>query len=198
MDAKTECAAGKVPHGGGRLRTGRASRSDRPLVPHLFFPSTTPQPTSQGGGKIAASLTADEENPYLSSAPPPPAPPPTLRDRVRSEAKSRWWLWAALLFAAALLGGLLTFRDALYDGGAHGVPTLAIKGNAAETCATVCREFDDPAGEDGRPAEAYAACYAKCVEAEARDVVEERELFKKEEEEIEAEEAAEEAEIQAP
>ena len=118
---------------------------------------------------------------------------------MHGETKARWWLWGALLAATALVGGLLTFRDALYDGGAHGVPTLAIKGNTAETCASVCREFDTPAADDvDRPAEAYAACYAKCVEAEARDVVEERELFKKEEVEIEAEEAAEEAEEEAP
>jgi hypothetical protein len=42
--------------------------------------------------------------------------------RVRGDAKARWWLWGALLAATALVGGLLTFRDALYDGGAHGVP----------------------------------------------------------------------------
>ena len=166
----------------------------QPSLPLTSFPTHPAPPTKQAGGKISTSLT-DEENPYLSSAAPPPAPPPTLTDRVRGEARARWWLWGALLAATALAGGLLTFRDALYDGGAHGVPTLAIKGNAAETCAAVCREFDTPAAaDDDHPAEAYAACYAKCVEAEARDVVEERELFKKEEEEIEAEEAAAEAE----
>jgi len=36
-----------------------------------------------------------------------------------------WWLWSTAAFAVCLIGGLLVFRNSLYDSGAHGLPFLA-------------------------------------------------------------------------
>ena len=168
---------------------------------------------------------SDEENPYLRSGPPPPAPPPSLRARVAKEASSRWYLWAALAFATLLVGGLVVFREALLEGAAGsglgrrvGLPTLAIRNNAAEACATECADASAELGGSGSAAalmstiegetsaaaagganvdDAYSTCYAKCVAQETKDVVQEHEQFVREEKEIAAEEKAAEEKAKA-
>lgn len=143
------------------------------------------------------------------------------------------------MFASLLVGGLVVFREALLEAGGigglagsrrgAGLPTLAIKNNAAEACATECAaeaaeggagrlgslsgvalegeeeiaalaaaaaavssSAEAGGGGGGNPNanvdDAYAACYAKCVAQETKDVVQEHEQFVREEKEIAAEE----------
>jgi hypothetical protein len=156
---------------------------------------------------------SDEENPYLRAAP-PSAPRRTLAARAIADVRARWWLWGAALFAAALATTLVAFRGQLYDLSARGMPLLAVKGNAAEACTTMCEDAvaeaakavkgASAAGAAGAtspaaasPAESFEACYAKCVAQETKDVAREREEFKKEEAEIEKEEAADKAAAEA-
>ena len=58
----------------------------------------------------------------------------------------------------------------------------AVKENAAEACATQCKEEqhiamikEDASDDEAKLKEAYDACYAKCVAQETKDVAEERE-----------------------
>ncbi|KAK9837025.1 hypothetical protein WJX81_008084 [Elliptochloris bilobata] len=110
-----------------------------------------------------------------------------------AQLRSNWWLWSTVAFAVCLIGGLTLFRNSLYDSGAHGLPFLAVKDNAAEACTLACREGGPGAaaaapGAEGEPPsaraqDAFDACYSKCVVAETREVAEEREAFKRTEEE---------------
>ena len=164
---------------------------------------------------LSFSYSSDEENPYLRAAP-PSAPQRSLAARVVEDVRARWWLWGAALFAAALATTLVAFRGQLYDLSARGMPLLAVKGNAAEACTTMCEDAVAEAAKGaggtsaaavsaaattaagGAPtsasvSESFEACYAKCVAQETKDVAREREEFKKEEAEIEKEEAADKA-----
>lgn len=67
----------------------------------------------------------DEESPYLSAKAPPSGGPPTLGQRVYKELKQNWWLWGSVIFAILLVGGLVLFRNQLYDTASHGLPFLA-------------------------------------------------------------------------
>lgn len=42
-----------------------------------------------------------------------------------AQLRSNWWLWSTMAFAFFLIGGLIVFRNSLYDTGAHGLPFLA-------------------------------------------------------------------------
>lgn len=73
----------------------------------------------------ATMLCRDEENPYLSSKAPMSGAPPTMGQRFWKELRQNWWLWGSVVFAILLVGGLLLFRNQLYDSATHGLPFLA-------------------------------------------------------------------------
>ena len=70
-------------------------------------------------------LCRDEENPYLSAKAPMAGGPPTMGQRFWRELRQNWWLWGSVIFAVLLVGGLLLFRNQLYDSATHGLPFLA-------------------------------------------------------------------------
>lgn len=109
--------------------------------------------------------------------------------RVVKEVKRNWWLWGAVCFALVLITGVVMFRHKLYNTGNIGLPFLAVKENAAETCASKCRlssaddsllSAEEP--RDVKTKQEYDACYSKCVAQETKEVAEEREKFKENEE----------------
>ena len=51
--------------------------------------------------------------------------PPTMGQRFWKELRQNWWLWGSVVFAILLVGGLLLFRNQLYDSASHGLPFLA-------------------------------------------------------------------------
>ena len=51
--------------------------------------------------------------------------PPTMGQRFWKELRQHWWLWGSVVFAILLVGGLLLFRNQLYDSASHGLPFLA-------------------------------------------------------------------------
>lgn len=51
--------------------------------------------------------------------------PPTTGQRFLKELRQNWWLWGSVIFAILLVGGLLLFRNQLYDSATHGLPFLA-------------------------------------------------------------------------
>lgn len=67
----------------------------------------------------------DEESPYLSAKGPAAGSLPTFGQRVWKELKQNWWLWGSVIFAILLVGGLVVFRNQLYDTASHGLPFLA-------------------------------------------------------------------------
>jgi hypothetical protein len=89
---------------------------------------------------IAATMPCrDEENPYLSSKAPMGGAPPTMGQRFWKEMKQNWWLWGSVVFAILLVGGLLLFRNQLYDSATHGLPFLAGRTPALERyCMVAC------------------------------------------------------------
>ena len=70
-------------------------------------------------------LCRDEENPYLAAKAPMAGGPPTMGQRFWKELRQNWWLWGSVVFAILLVGGLLLFRNQLYDSATHGLPFLA-------------------------------------------------------------------------
>ena len=70
-------------------------------------------------------LCRDEENPYLAAKAPMAGGPPTMGQRFWKELRQNWWLWGSVVFAILLVGGLLLFRNQLYDSASHGLPFLA-------------------------------------------------------------------------
>ena len=70
-------------------------------------------------------LRRDEENPYLTAKAPMAGGPPTVGQRFWKELRQNWWLWGSVVFAILLVGGLLLFRNQLYDSATHGLPFLA-------------------------------------------------------------------------
>ena len=57
--------------------------------------------------------------------------PPTFSQQFWKELRQNWWLWGSVVFAILLVGGLLLFRNQLYDSATHGLPFLA---GAASLC----------------------------------------------------------------
>ncbi|EIE23649.1 hypothetical protein COCSUDRAFT_66027 [Coccomyxa subellipsoidea C-169] len=158
--------------------------------------SSTDEKAHKALTDLSASL-GDEESPYLSAKGPASGGPPTLGERVWKELKQNWWLWGSVVFAILLVGGLVLFRNQLYDTASHGLPFLAVKENAAEACTTACKEEQiagqalaagaggDKDADNARLKEAFDSCYTKCVAQETKDVAEERQKFKKTEEDFE-------------
>ncbi|KAK9819930.1 hypothetical protein WJX72_004009 [[Myrmecia] bisecta] len=146
---------------------------------------------------LSSSLAhEDVEAPSYLSTNAPKAKQQTLADRIKYELTNNWWLWGAIIFSVLLIGGLVTFRSSLYSTAGHGLPSLAVKENAGEACATECQEaahtadlalHDDAKHDEMKSKEAYEICYNKCVADETKEVAEEREKFKAEEEALERE-----------
>lgn len=61
----------------------------------------------------------------MSAKGPASGSPPTLGQRVWKELRQNWWLWGSVVFAILLVGGLVLFRNQLYDTASHGLPFLA-------------------------------------------------------------------------
>ena len=74
---------------------------------------------------LKGQLRRDEENPYLTAKAPMAGGPPTMGQRFWKELRQNWWLWGSVIFAILLVGGLLLFRNQLYDSATHGLPFLA-------------------------------------------------------------------------
>ncbi len=81
----------------------------------------------------------DEENPYLAAKAPMAGGPPTMGQRFWKELRQNWWLWGSVVFAILLVGGLLLFRNQLYDSATHGLPFLA--GRPLSVCRS-CNDWD--------------------------------------------------------
>ncbi|CAL5220790.1 g2861 [Coccomyxa viridis] len=158
--------------------------------------SSTDAKAKKALNDLSASI-GDEENPYLAAKAPMAGGPPTMGQRFWKELRQNWWLWGSVVFAILLVGGLLLFRNQLYDSASHGLPFLAVKENAAEACTTACQDEQsagmalatgqggDKDANNARLKEAFESCYTKCVAQETKDVAEERQKFKKTEEDFE-------------
>ena len=77
-----------------------------------------------GHGMLRAIRGGDAENPYMKSGA-PRTPESSLSQRFFKELKQNWWLWASVVFAVILIGGLFIFRNNLYDNATAGLPFLA-------------------------------------------------------------------------
>ncbi|KAK9836816.1 hypothetical protein WJX74_008786 [Apatococcus lobatus] len=132
-----------------------------------------------------SSSLRDVEVPFATAG------PPSGFQRLKKELQQNWWLWGSIAFAVILIGSLVIFRNSLYTKTGYGLPFLAVKENAAEACATQCKD-EASALQSGKEKldeaklrEMYDECYTKCVAEETKEVAEERESFKKEEEQFE-------------
>jgi hypothetical protein len=142
--------------------------------------------------ELSSTHDDEEKLDYMSLKAPPPSKPLSTTEKVVKEIKQNWWLWGSVVFAVMLIGSLVVFRHKLYGESLSGLPSIAVKENAAETCRTECEmtvgaltAVKDDAAAKAKHKESFDACYSKCTAESAQEVAVEREQFKESEKKFE-------------